>query len=152
MARVASSWIAQMKKFLSLFTTLLLFVATLALVVGCIGVSNMMTVSVTERISEFGVRKALGATNRSLRLQILCESSILCLFAGCAGVAMGFLFQQTAIYAASKLFPKLPYSWEFNLWAVVLAMVATFFSGYISGLSAAKKVESLSVAEVLRSE
>ncbi len=144
--------IAQMKKFLSLFTVLLLFVATLALVVGCIGVSNMMTVSVSERISEFGVRKALGATNESLRTQILCESSILCAVAGAAGVLMGFVFQQTAIYAASRMFPKLHYAWEFNVWAVLLALVATFLSGYISGLSAARTVEQLSVAEVLRSE
>jgi macrolide transport system ATP-binding/permease protein len=144
--------IAQMRKFLSLFTVLLLFVATLALVVGCIGVSNMMTVSVTERIGEFGLRKALGATNQSLRWQILWESTILCLMAGTAGVATGFIFQQSAIYAASKLFPKLPYSWEFSGWAVFFAMVATFFSGYVSGLSAARKVEELSVAEVLRAE
>jgi macrolide transport system ATP-binding/permease protein len=144
--------ISQMRKFLTLFTMLLLFVSTLALVVGCIGVSNMMTVSVTERISEFGLRKAVGATNRSLRLQILCESTILCFFAGLAGVAMGFVFQQSAIYSASKLFPKLPYTWEFNFGAVLLALFATFLSGYLSGLSAAKKVEMLSVAEVLRSE
>ena len=144
--------IVQMRKFLTLFSVLLLFVATLALVVGCIGVSNMMTVSVSERISEFGVRKAVGATNESLRTQILCESTILCFFAGAAGVLMGFFFQQVAIYAASKLFPKLPYTWEFNPWAVALAVAATFVSGYFSGLSAAEKVEELSVAEVLRAE
>lgn len=147
-----AAMISQMRKFLTLFTILLLFVATLSLVVGCIGVSNMMTVSVSERLSEFGLRKALGATDGSLRLQILYESSILCLFAGAAGVLTGFIFQQMAIYAASKLFPKLQYSWEFNFWAIAIAMAATFLAGYISGLSAAEKVERLSVAEVLRSE
>lgn len=144
--------ISQMSKFILLFSILLFFVSTLSLIVGCIGVSNMMTVSVTERISEFGLRKAVGATNRSLRLQILCESTILCSIAGLAGVAMGFMFQQITIYGAHKMFPKLPYSWEFNIWAVLLALFATFLSGYISGLSAARKVEHLSVAEVLRSE
>lgn len=144
--------LSQMRKFLTLFTILLLFVSGLSLIVGCIGVSNMMTVSVSDRVSELGLRKAVGATNQSLRLQILCESSILCFVAGVIGILVGFVFQQTAIYGACKLFPKLPYTWEFNGVAALLAVGATFLSGYISGIGAAKKVEQLSVAEVLRSE
>ncbi|MGK5085857.1 FtsX-like permease family protein [Bdellovibrionota bacterium FG-1] len=79
-----------MKRFLNLFSILLTAIALLSLVVGGIGINNMMLVSVTERIKEFGLRKALGATHRSIRVQVLMESVALCGVAGVAGALIGF--------------------------------------------------------------
>ncbi|MCB0361266.1 MAG: hypothetical protein KDD35_01005 [Bdellovibrionales bacterium] len=74
--------IAQMKKFLGLFSILLTAIAFLSLTVGGIGITNMMLVSVSERLKEIGIRKAFGATRLSLRIQYLFESLVICSLAG----------------------------------------------------------------------
>ena len=82
-----STLIAEMKKFLNIFAVLLASIALLSLIVGGIGINNMMLVSVTERLKEFGIRKALGATHFSIRIQVLMESIALCVVAGVIGLA-----------------------------------------------------------------
>ena len=64
-------------------------IAGIALLVGGIGVMNIMLVSITERTREIGTRKALGATNGSIRTQFIVESMIMCLIGGAIGVALG---------------------------------------------------------------
>jgi putative ABC transport system permease protein len=147
-----STLVAQMKKFLNIFEILLAAIAMIALAVGGIGINNMMLVSVTERIKEFGIRKALGATNRSIRIQVLMESIVLCVVAGIIGVAVGFSCYEILILFATKLIPSLKFQWLFDPVAVGLSLISILAVGIASGFVPALKAERLQVIEALRSE
>jgi macrolide transport system ATP-binding/permease protein len=144
--------IAQMNKFLSLFTILLGAIALVSLAVGGIGITNMMLVSVSERFKEIGIRKAFGATNFSIRVQYLVESVLICSIAGMVGLAVGFVLYQGAIYGATKLVSKLAFEWTVDFTALLLSIVSIFVVGVLSGLTPALKAEKLQVIEALRSE
>jgi macrolide transport system ATP-binding/permease protein len=147
-----STLIAQMKKFLTLFTVLLTAIALLSLVVGGIGINNMMLVSVTERIKEFGIRKALGATNRSIRVQVILESVVLCVAAGLLGVLVGFSAYELLIFGATQFVPNLKFEWVFEPMAMILSVVSIVAVGVASGFIPALRAEKLQVIEALRSE
>jgi len=144
--------VAQMRRFLSLFTMLLAGVAFISLAVGGIGITNMMLVSVSERFKEIGLRKALGARNQEIRIQFLVESIILCIIAGLLGVAAGVGGYHLILYMASKLFPKIHFEWVFNVPAMVLSAACILAVGIASGIAPAIRAEKLEVVEALRSE
>lgn len=144
--------LAQMKKFLTLFTIMLAAIALVSLTVGGIGITNMMLVSVSERYREVGLRKALGATNRSIRGQFLLESLLLCGAAGLLGIVFGVLCYEGLIYGASVLVPKLEFAWIFDGGAMVLSVISILAVGLLSGLFPALKAEKLEVVEALRAE
>ena len=112
----------------------------------------MMLVSVTDRIREFGIRKALGATNRSVRIQVLLESIILCSVSGLVGALLGFAAYETLIFAATKFVPHLKFEWVFEPFAVALALLSIVTVGMASGLVPALKAEKLQIIEALRTE
>ena len=70
-------------------TTAIALIGGIALVVGGIGVMNIMLVSITERTREIGTRKALGAPNSSIRVQFIIESIVICLIGGAIGILIG---------------------------------------------------------------
>ena len=80
---------SQMDQILSYITIFVVFVAAISLLVGGIGVMNIMLVSVTERTREIGIRKALGARTGSILLQFLSESAIITLLGGLIGITIG---------------------------------------------------------------
>lgn len=147
-----SQLISQMKKFLNIFTILLTSIALLSLVVGGIGINNMMLVSVTERIKEFGIRKALGATHRSLRIQVLMESLCLCITAGALGLFLGWVIYEFLIFGAAQWIPQLKFEWIFEPFAAVLSVFSMVAVGIASGFIPALRAEKLQVIEALRSE
>lgn len=142
----------QMQNFLSLFSLLLIIMSMISLTVGGIGISNMMLVSVSERIKEIGLHKALGATDRSVRMQFLIEALILCCLAGITGLILGFICYQSVIYGAAQFFEALSYEWVFNISAMVLSVASMIIVGVISGLLPAFKAESLQIVEALRQD
>jgi putative ABC transport system permease protein len=125
-------------------TTLVLGLGAIALLVGGVGIANAMFVSVLERRSEIGLRRALGATRGHIALQFLAESLLLSSLGGAAGVAGGL--GATAVYATlqgwSILVPPVA------IWA---ALAAAIFIGAAAGLYPALRASRLSPTEALRS-
>lgn len=125
------------------FTTLLLGLGGVALLVGGIGIANVMGIAVLERRREIGLRRALGATRRHVRTQFLLEASVLSGVGGLVGVALGAGI--TGAYAASR-------GWPFALPLEGLAAAATLavLVGALAGLYPAGRAASLQPAEAVR--
>jgi putative ABC transport system permease protein len=125
------------------FTTLLLGLGAVALLVGAIGIANIMVISVLERRGEIGLRRALGATKRHITLQFLAESALLAALGGVAGLLLGAL--ATLTYALGQNEPLV-----IPTYALVAAPAAGLTIGMISGLYPAAKAARLSPTEALR--
>jgi putative ABC transport system permease protein len=125
------------------FNGLFLGLGAVALLVGAVGVANIMVISVLERRSEIGLRRALGATRGQIRVQFLAEAILLALGGGAAGIAAGAL--ATAIYASSKgwaiVIPTLAWAGGFG---------AALLIGAVAGLLPALRAARLSPTEALR--
>ncbi|HTW12666.1 MAG TPA: ABC transporter permease [Solirubrobacteraceae bacterium] len=126
------------------FTTLLLGLGAVALLVGAIGIANIMVISVLERRGEIGLRRALGATRRHISVQFLSESALLAAIGGIAGLALGA--GATEVYAAAKHEP-----FVVPLYALIASPSAGFLIGALAGLYPAAKAARLSPTEALRS-
>jgi putative ABC transport system permease protein len=126
-------------------TYLLAGIAAVSLIVGGIGIMNIMLVSVTERTREIGVRKALGATRKSVLAQFLLEAIVLCLTGGIAGVAVG--------YGASALLARLN-GWvmEITPESVAIAVCFSAVVGVFFGVWPARRAAKLDPIEALRYE
>ncbi len=127
----------------STFTTLLAAVAAISLVVGGIGVTNIMLVTVTERTREIGIRKALGATRAAVLGQFLAESTALCLIGGLLGVAVAFGICQFSINGITPVI--VPSS-------VVLALAVSVAIGMVFGSFPAHRAAGLRPVVALRHE
>ncbi len=125
------------------FTTLLGEVAAISLLVGGIGVMNIMLVSVTERTREIGIRKAVGARRSDILIQFLVEAVLVSLFGGIAGVIAGLLGSQFTIAGVHPVIA--PYS-------VFLAFGAALLTGLFFGTYPAGRAASLKPIEALRFE
>jgi len=144
--------IAQMKKFLGIFTALLSGIAFLSLIVGGMGVTNLMLVSLSERMRELGLRRAIGATPKDLRFLVLGESIILCSLSGVIGIISGWLVCESLLFIGAQLVPSLMFQWFIDPIAMGVATLATLSVGLLSGLAPAVKAERIDVVEALRSE
>lgn len=91
------SMISSMTEMLSTISVAIAIIAGISLLVGGIGVMNIMLVSITERTREIGTRKALGATNASIRLQFIMESVVICLLGGFIGIVLGIILGSVAV-------------------------------------------------------
>ncbi len=124
--------------------------AALSLVVGGIGIMNIMLISVNERTREIGLRKAVGANNYNILTQFLTESAFLTLFGGLIGVVLGIIFS----YLISLGINFLGYSWAFVISpiSVILGLSIATLVGVIFGIYPAKKASKFSPMEALRYE
>ncbi len=127
------------------FTTLLASIAAVSLVVGGIGIMNIMLVSVTERTREIGVRKALGATRGNIMLQFLVEALVLCLVGGVIGILAG-------IGSAMALSKFMQWNTLISPMAVAVAFGFSALVGLFFGLWPARRAASLDPIVALRYE
>jgi putative ABC transport system permease protein len=143
--RNSSDLLASFNETNQTFTYLLAGIAGVSLLVGGIGIMNIMLVSVTERTREIGVRKALGATRRAILFQFLIEALVLCVLGGLLGVAVGV--------GAAALMSSLA-GWDTSV-APAAAVIAVAFSGLIGlffGIWPAQRAARLNPIEALRYE
>jgi putative ABC transport system permease protein len=126
-------------------TTLLAAIAGVSLLVGGIGIMNIMLVSVTERTREIGLRMAIGARGRDVLMQFLVEAIVLSLFGGLLGIGMGF-----GLSAAAEKFLQWPTSIPAN--AIGMAFGFAAATGVFFGFYPAKKAAGLDPIEALRFE
>jgi putative ABC transport system permease protein len=126
-------------------TTLLAAIAGVSLLVGGIGIMNIMLVSVTERTREIGLRMAIGARGKDVLLQFLVEAVVLSLFGGVLGIGMGY-----AMSAAAEQFLRWPTSIPAN--AIGMAFGFAAATGVFFGFYPAKKAAGLDPIEALRFE
>jgi putative ABC transport system permease protein len=133
------------QKMLGMLSVFLVFVASISLIVGGIGIMNIMLVSVTERIREIGVRMALGAKGKHIMQQFMIEAVVLCLLGGFIGLAFGFIVTISL---------ELSQKWKimFSPGAVILSICFSIVIGVIFGFVPAMKASRMDPIEALRSE
>jgi putative ABC transport system permease protein len=127
------------------FTSLLAGIAAVSLIVGGIGIMNIMLVSVTERTREIGIRKALGATRANILMQFLIEAVVLCLLGGFIGVAVG-------MGGAAVLSKFASFNTAMSMNSVVIAFVFSAAVGVVFGVWPARRAAGLDPIMALRYE
>ncbi len=143
--QTAEELIENMEKQMRLFTLLLGAIGSIALIVGGVGVMNVMLVSVTERRKEIGIRRALGAHREDVQMQFIIESVVLCLTGGLVGILIGVVISYLFAY-----FTK----WEFMLSmnAVMLGIGVSSAVGVFFGYYPARQASRLDPIMALRGE
>lgn len=126
-----------------ILSLLLAAIASISLIVGSIGIMNMMLVSVTERTREIGTRKALGAPNKWIMFQFLTESILISFIGSFVGMVIGVLLSQVAGYYFGREVP-------ISVWSVVISVSVAVVVGIVSGLMPAIKAMKLDPIEALR--
>jgi putative ABC transport system permease protein len=123
-------------------------IAAISLLVGGIGIMNIMLVSVTERTREIGLRKAIGARKRDILIQFLTESSLLSLFGGILGIILGWLIAFIVGQVATSL--GTPFNPQVGIDAILLATIFSTAVGLFFGLYPANRAANLEPVEALR--
>jgi putative ABC transport system permease protein len=144
--KTADNFIEQFDSITAMVGLIAIAVSSLGLLVGGIGVMNIMLVSVTERTKEIGIRKAIGATKGAIVLQFLLEAMTLTFFGGIVGVTLAVTISQLIMLFVPSLPASIP------LWAVISGLTVSIGVGLIFGVLPARKAAKLDPIECLRYE
>jgi putative ABC transport system permease protein len=129
----------------TMLTWMLLLISAVTLLVGGIGIMNIMLSTVTSRIREIGIRKAVGATNREIRFQFLAEAILISLIGGFVGIFIGLAIPYSARFLTEYRIP-------INGWSALIAIVVSTVVGVIFGTVPAARAAQLDPVESLRYE
>ena len=146
----ASEWLEEMNKMINMVIVVLTGIASISLLVGGIGIMNIMLVSVTERTREIGIRKALGAKERTILAQFVVEAATTSALGGALGIALGYAVSM----AANKVLPMfmsdtaITVSPSFN--SIVVAFGISVGIGVLFGYLPARRAARLNPIEALR--
>jgi putative ABC transport system permease protein len=144
--KTADAFVGQFDAIFGMVGLIAIAISGVGLLVGGIGVMNIMLVSVTERTQEIGVRKAIGARRRDIVYQFLYEAMTLTLLGGVIGVVLSFLVSQIIMFFVPALPATIP------SWAVITGLVVSIGIGLIFGVWPAMKASRLDPIESLRYE
>lgn len=139
-----SSMLEAMSNINDTLSLLLGGIASISLIVGGIGVMNVMLVSVSERTKEIGIRKSLGATKKDILVEFLIESLTLCLIGGLFGILIGITL--------GKLSLLIGYNFQVSNFIIILSLGVSVFIGLIFGIFPAYKASLLNPIDALRTE
>jgi putative ABC transport system permease protein len=140
------SMLSAFSRIFSMLRLMLVGIACISLLVGGIGIMNIMLVSVRERTREVGIRMAVGATRADIGLQFLMESITLSVLGGMTGIFLGFI----GSVIIRVLYPSLPIG--LSLWSITTAFLFSSAVGVVSGVYPALKAASVDPVEALRYE
>jgi putative ABC transport system permease protein len=144
--KTADNFIAQFDGIIGGVGLVAIAISCLGLLVGGIGVMNIMLVSVTERTKEIGIRKAIGATKSAIVLQFLLEAMTLTFFGGIVGVTLAIGISNLIMLLVPSLPAQIP------LWAIILGLGVSIGVGLVFGVLPARKAAKLDPIECLRYE
>ena len=141
--RLMTEMVEKVRSIGFILSALLAAIASISLIVGSIGIMNMMLVSVTERTREIGTRKALGAPNKWIMFQFLAESILISFMGSFVGMVVGVIFSQIGGVIFDKNVP-------ISIWSVIISVMVAVIVGVASGLMPALKAMKLDPIEALR--
>jgi len=127
----------------SILNSILVAIGAVSLIVGGVGIMNIMYVSVIERIKEIGIRRAVGATKKDILFQFLSESVILSIFGGVLGIAVSYII----VYFIQRFFPA-----YIDIKSIIIALSVSSIIGIVFGVLPAKKAADLSPIDAIRYE
>ena len=150
--------LGRISKILDVVTLAISVIAAISLIVGGIGVMNIMLVSVVERTKEIGIRKALGAKNKVIEMQFLVEAVFICAIGGFIGIVMGLISGGLVSVIAKALIGKSEMLQGLNVavtppfTAIIISFIFSMLVGIIFGLYPARRAARLSPIDALRYE
>ncbi len=146
----ASEWLEEMNKMINMVIVVLTGIASISLLVGGIGIMNIMLVSVTERTREIGIRKALGAKERTILAQFVVEAATTSALGGALGIALGYAVSM----AANKVLPMMMSGTEItvapSIDSIIVAFGISAGIGVLFGYLPARRAARLNPIEALR--
>lgn len=147
-----SSMMEQFDSILGTVSIVISAIAAISLLVGGIGVMNIMLVSISERTREIGTRKALGATNGSIRTQFIVEAVVLCILGGVLGIFAGMLMGTGGVAIMNKYSEDVTVSVSFSISSVFIAVGFSLLIGVFFGYYPANKAAKMNPIDALRYE
>ncbi len=132
-------------KIANILTAVLVLVAAVTLAVGGVGIMNIMLATVRSRIREIGIRKALGATRREIKLQFLAEAVIISLSGGIVGTLLGLMLPLSVRFFTD-------YNLPINVWSIVVALASAMLVGIVFGTVPATRAAQMDPVESLKYE